>query len=144
MAIDPRTPVLIGTGQVVQRAEGIDDARDAVALMGEAITLAAADAGLKSVPNPDAIRVVSLLSWKYGNPAALIAEDLGLTPRETGLSAMGGNTPQTLVNKASREKTSARQRAQRAQQQPHAPPELLHQRWRRRTPTRAASRTRRG
>jgi acetyl-CoA C-acetyltransferase len=103
MAIDPRTPVLIGTGQVVQRAEGIDDARDAVALMGEAITLAAADAGLKSVPNPDAIRVVSLLSWKYGNPAALIAEDLGLTPRETGLSAMGGNTPQTLVNKASRE-----------------------------------------
>ena len=103
MAIDPRTPVLIGTGQVVQRAEGIDDARDAVALMGEAITLAAADAGLTSVPNPDAIRVVSLLSWKYGNPAALIAEDLGLTPRETGLSAMGGNTPQTLVNKASRE-----------------------------------------
>jgi acetyl-CoA C-acetyltransferase len=103
MAIDPRTPVLIGTGQVVQRAEGIDDARDAVALMGEAITLAAADAGLSSVPNPDAIRVVSLLSWKYGNPAALIAEDLGLTPRETGLSAMGGNTPQTLVNKASRE-----------------------------------------
>ena len=103
MAIDPRTPVLIGTGQVVQRAEGIDDARDAVALMGEAITLAAADAGLSSVPNPDAIRVVSLLSWKYGNPAALIAEDLGLSPRETGLSAMGGNTPQTLVNKASRE-----------------------------------------
>ena len=103
MAIDPRTPVLIGTGQVVQRAEGIDDARDAVALMGEAITLAAADAGLSSVPNPDAIRVVSLLSWKYGNPAALIADDLGLSPRETGLSAMGGNTPQTLVNKASRE-----------------------------------------
>lgn len=103
MAIDPRTPVLIGTGQVVQRAEGIDDARDAVALMGEAITLAAQDAGLSSVPNPDAIRVVSLLSWKYGNPAQLIAEDLGLSPRETGLSAMGGNTPQTLVNSASRE-----------------------------------------
>ena len=103
MAIDPRTPVLIGTGQVVQRAEGIDDARDAVALMGEAITLAANDAGLSSVPNPDAIRVVSLLSWKYGNPAQLIAEDLGLSPRETGLSAMGGNTPQTLVNSASRE-----------------------------------------
>ena len=103
MAIDPRTPVLIGTGQVVQRAEGIDDARDAVALMGEAITLAAHDAGLSSVPNPDALRVVNLLSWKYGNPAQLISEDLGLSPRETGYSAMGGNTPQTLVNIASRE-----------------------------------------
>lgn len=103
MALDPRTPVLIGTGQVVQHAQGLDDARDAVALMGEAITLAASDAGLSGVPNPDAIRVVSLLSWKYGNPAALIAQDLGLTPRETGLSAMGGNTPQTLMNKASLE-----------------------------------------
>jgi acetyl-CoA C-acetyltransferase len=103
MTIDPRTPVLIGTGQVLQRAEGLDDARDPVALMVEAITLAASDAGLSSVPNPDAIRVVSLLSWKYGNPAQFIAEDLGLTPREMGLSAMGGNTPQTLVNAASRQ-----------------------------------------
>ena len=103
MTIDPRTPVLIGTGQVLQRAEGLDDARDPVALMVEAITLAASDAGLSSVPNPDAIRVVSLLSWKYGNPAHFIAEDLGLTPRELGLSAMGGNTPQTLVNTASRQ-----------------------------------------
>lgn len=103
MTIDLRTPVLIGTGQVLQRAEGLDDARDPVALMVEAITLAASDAGLSSVPNPDAIRVVSLLSWKYGNPAQFIAEDLGLTPRELGLSAMGGNTPQTLVNAASRQ-----------------------------------------
>jgi len=103
MTIEPRTPVLIGTGQALQRAEGLDDARDPVALMVEAITLAASDAGLSSVPNPDAIRVVSLLSWKYGNPAQFIAEDLGLTPREMGLSAMGGNTPQTLVNAASRQ-----------------------------------------
>jgi acetyl-CoA C-acetyltransferase len=71
--------------------------------MVEAITLAASDAGLSCVPKPDAIRVVSLLSWKYGNPAQFIAEDLGLTPRELGLSAMGGNTPQTLVNAASRQ-----------------------------------------
>jgi len=103
MTLDPRTPVLIGTGQFVQRAHGLDDARDPVALMVEAITLAATDAGLASVPNPDAIRVVNLLSWKYGNPAHLIAQDLSLNPREFGMSAMGGNTPQTLVNAASRQ-----------------------------------------
>lgn len=103
MTIDPRTPVLIGTGQVVQRAEGLDDARDPVALMVEAISLAATDAGLASVPNPDALRVVNLLTWKYGNPAHFIANDLGLTPRELGYSAMGGNTPQTLVNAASKQ-----------------------------------------
>ena len=58
MTLDPRTPVLIGTGQVVQRANGLDDARDPIALMVEAISNAAADAGLSSVPNPDALRVV--------------------------------------------------------------------------------------
>ena len=103
MTLDPRTPVLIGTGQVVQRAEGIDGALDAVAMMVQAIEIAAKDAGLASVPNPDSIRVVNLLSWKYGNPAQFIAEDLRLTPREFGYSAMGGNTPQTLVNAASRQ-----------------------------------------
>ena len=103
MTLDPRTPVLIGTGQVVQRAEGLDDALDAVGMMVQAIEKAAADAGLTSVPNPDSIRVVNLLSWKYGNPAQFIAEDLKLSPRELGYSAMGGNTPQTLVNAASRQ-----------------------------------------
>jgi acetyl-CoA C-acetyltransferase len=103
MTLDPRTPVLIGTGQVVQRANGLDDATDAVGMMVQAIEKAATDAGLSSVPNPDSIRVVNLLSWKYGNPAQFIAEDLKLTPREFGYSAMGGNTPQTLVNAASRQ-----------------------------------------
>lgn len=103
MTIDPRTPVLIGSGQILQRADGLDDAKDPVALMVDAIVEATADAGLSSVPSPDAIRVVSLLSWKYGNPARLIADDLGLAPRETALSAMGGNTPQTLMNTAARQ-----------------------------------------
>lgn len=88
---------------MVQRTENLAEALDPVAMMVEAIRRATADAGLTAVPDADAIRVVSLLSWKYGNPARFIADDLGLAPRETGLSAMGGNTPQTLVNAASRE-----------------------------------------
>lgn len=101
MAIDPRTPVIIGTGQVLQRSDSPTDAMDPVAMMVEAIRTAASDAGLSTVPSPDAIRVVGLLAWNYGNPAHFIAQDLGLSPRELGLSGMGGNTPQTLVNKAS-------------------------------------------
>jgi len=101
MAIDPRTPVIIGTGQVLQRSDSPADAMDPVAMMVEAIRAASSDAGLSSVPSPDSIRVVGLLAWNYGNPAHFIAQDLGLSPRELGLSGMGGNTPQTLVNKAS-------------------------------------------
>ena len=96
--IDPRTPVLVGAGQFQHRAAGLDDALDASALMAEAIRLAAADAGLADVPQPDSIRVVSLLSWKYHNPARVVGDRLGLGPREYAVTTMGGNSPQTLVN----------------------------------------------
>ena len=98
MSLDPRTPVLIGAGQFVHHAVGLTDALDASALMCEAIRAAADDAGLTSVPNPDSVRVVGLLSWKYGDPAWVVANQLGLTPRETAATTMGGNGPQTLVN----------------------------------------------
>ncbi|MDO8363797.1 MAG: acetyl-CoA acetyltransferase [Actinomycetota bacterium] len=98
MSLDPRTPVLVGAGQFLHRAAGLEDALDASALMCEAVRLAAADAGLSSVPNPDSVRVVSLLSWKYGDPAWVVASQLGLSPRETAITTMGGNSPQTLVN----------------------------------------------
>ena len=46
MPLDPRTPVLIGAGQVTHRAASVDDGREPVALMCDAIERAAADAGL--------------------------------------------------------------------------------------------------
>ncbi len=98
MSLDPRTPVLIGAGQFLHRAAGLDDALDASALMVEAIRAAATDAGLSAVPSPDAIRVVGLLSWRYHNPAWVVAQQLGVEPRELAVTTMGGNSPQTLVN----------------------------------------------
>ena len=73
------------------------------ALMEAAIVAAAADAGLAGPPAFDSIRVVSSLSWKYGNPAWVIAERLGQSPRELAYTTAGGNTPQTLVNTTSQE-----------------------------------------
>ena len=98
MTLDPRTPVLVGAGQFLNKAKGLDDALDASNLMAEAIRAAATDAGLDTVPNPDSLRVVGLLCWNYGDPAFVVAERLGLTPRQTAVSTMGGNSPQTLVN----------------------------------------------
>lgn len=66
--------------------------------MCEAIRAAAADAGLAAVPAVDSIRVVSLLSWRYGDPGLVVAQQLGLSPRETAATTMGGNSPQALVN----------------------------------------------
>jgi len=97
-SLDPRTPVLIGAGQFLHRASGLDDSLEPTALMAEAVRAAATDAGLSGVPNPDSVRVVGLLSWRYGDPAFVLAEQMGLSPRETAVTTMGGNSPQTLVN----------------------------------------------
>ncbi|MFZ9629629.1 MAG: acetyl-CoA acetyltransferase [Ilumatobacteraceae bacterium] len=97
-SIDPRTPVLVGAGQVVQHVTGIDDALDPSALMAEAARRAATDAGLDTVPAVDSVRVIGLLSWRYGDPGAVVAQQLGLSPRQTAVTPMGGNGPQSLVN----------------------------------------------
>ena len=103
MTIDPRSPVIVGVGQFLHRADGVDDALEPAALMEAAIRAAGTDAGLAGPPDFDSIRVVSSLSWKYRNPAWIIAERLGQTPRELAYTASGGNTPQSLVNKTALE-----------------------------------------
>lgn len=102
MPLDPRTPVLVGTGQLLQRVAP-DEALEPVDMIAEAARRAAEDAGAPAILQAvDSIRVVALLSWRYVNHAALIAQRIGATPAETAYTSMGGNTPQTLVNKTAR------------------------------------------
>lgn len=103
MSLDPRTPVIIGVGQALQRPAGVDDARSPAQLIADAVRAAAADAGLTGVPDVDSLRVVQLLSWRYRDPARFVAEELGITAGETVYTTSGGNTPQMLVNKTALE-----------------------------------------
>jgi acetyl-CoA C-acetyltransferase len=96
--IDPRTPVLIGVGQLNERGQ---DAPEPVDLLVEAARRAIADSGAKgAVAAISSVRVVKLLSWRYRNPAALVAERLGAAPRHTSYSTDGGHTPQAMLGKA--------------------------------------------
>jgi acetyl-CoA C-acetyltransferase len=96
--IDPRTPVIVGAGQVTQRAEP-PDALEPVDLIAEAARLAAADAKAPGLlQRVESVRTVLLLSWRYVNAAALVAERIGASPRQTAVTTMGGNSPQTLLN----------------------------------------------
>lgn len=103
MSLDPRTPVIVGVGQFLHRADGLDDALEPAALIAEAVRAAASDASLGSVPGADSLRIVQLLSWRYRNPPRFVAERLGISPRELAYTTGGGNTPQSLVNATSRE-----------------------------------------
>ena len=97
--LDPRTPVLIGAGQLSQRVDQGADVLEPVDLMVEALRRAEADAGVPGVlARADSVRAIAQLSWRYGDPGALVGERVGATPRQTVYTSMGGNYAQTVVN----------------------------------------------
>lgn len=95
MSLDPRTPVLVGAGQVNQREESAGT--EPVDLMAAAAREAADPRVLAAV---DSIRVVNLLSWRYRDPGLLLGACVGATEAATQYSGIGGNTPQSLLNQA--------------------------------------------
>ena len=111
MAIDPRTPVLVGAGQVTVRPEPerpLTERAEPVDLMVQAVQAAAEDcgaggAGRRLLQRAPSIRVVLPLSWHYANPGLLVAERLGLDPADSVLSSVGGNTPLVLAAATARD-----------------------------------------
>ena len=102
--LDPRTPVLVGGGQVSNRVDRGETALEPVELLTEAARRAAADTGVADAAGVlaavDAVRVAHILSWPYRDPGALVAERIGAAGcRLTGYATIGGNVPQLLVNR---------------------------------------------
>jgi acetyl-CoA C-acetyltransferase len=100
--LDPRTPVLIGAGQLTNRVDRGDATLEPAAMMAEAARRAADDAraGTGLLASIDSVRVVMLLSWRYRDPGLAVARRIGADPADTALGSVGGNTPQALVNEA--------------------------------------------
>ncbi|ORA29933.1 acetyl-CoA acetyltransferase [Mycobacterium aquaticum] len=103
MPTDPRTPVLVGYGQINQRDE--NPGREPVDLMVTAARNAADPRVLEAV---DSVRVVNLLSWRYRDPGLLLAQRIGARNASTRYTGIGGNVPQTLVNEACRDVAAGR------------------------------------
>lgn len=108
--IDPRTPVVIGGGQWSNRVDRDASPVEPVDLAAEALRRAAADSGAGTgaggadvLAGADTVWVIRMLSWRYADPAALVAQRLGASPTDTGVSPIGGNEPQTLVSRACRD-----------------------------------------
>jgi acetyl-CoA C-acetyltransferase len=99
MPVNPRTPVLVGYGQLNHHADPAAEgnAKEPVDLMAEAARQAAEPRVLEAV---DAIRVVNLLSAHYRDPGLLLGQRIGADRPTTRYSGVGGNVPQSLVNQA--------------------------------------------
>jgi acetyl-CoA C-acetyltransferase len=97
------TPVLVGVGQVLQRAEDPRAAAEPLQLMVDALRRAGDDAGApKLLARADSIYVLRGM-WRYGDPGRAIARRLGAAPAETVGTPYGGNFSQACVIDAARE-----------------------------------------
>ncbi|HUZ43773.1 MAG TPA: acetyl-CoA acetyltransferase [Acidimicrobiales bacterium] len=106
MPLDPRTPVIVGVGQLTRRPpnpaspEWVLGADEPVDMMAEALRRAGQDSGGGDalLARADRVAVVALMSWSYRNPALMLAERLGASPADLVLTGTGGNSPQGLVD----------------------------------------------
>lgn len=95
-----RTPVIAGAAQVSRRPAGPEDLVRPIDLMAEASSAALADAGGGLGSRVDRMGVVESLGWRVPDAARLLAAQVGLDPRETVLTATGGNGPLSLLHEA--------------------------------------------
>lgn len=96
--LDPRTPVLVGLGELVRRPGKMGDRAPAV-LMAEAVRAAVADAGVGDrILRGAAMGVVPSAAWPDGDPGRSVCELLGISAPTLRTSMQGGNGPQVLAN----------------------------------------------
>jgi acetyl-CoA C-acetyltransferase len=107
------TPVLVGAAQFSERRFEPPAAYEPLALMARTAERAAEDAGggRRLLESVDDLAVVSIVSWQYKNLPRAVAEKLGLNPEREVITAVGGNTPQWLVNQFARRIREGKTRA---------------------------------
>jgi acetyl-CoA C-acetyltransferase len=101
-ATDPRAPCIIGVGQRTWRP---DEAGEAGApeplVMWEDVARVAVDdsgAGSAVLDRLDSLQIVYCQTWQYDDPPERLSARLGVSPRHSYYSGIGGTTPQVLVN----------------------------------------------
>ena len=99
--MNPRTPVLVGVGQILNRIEDLDDAFEPLEMMLQASLAAEKDTEVGRVlAEAQSVRVVRGI-WGYENPAKVIAERIGAAGAETVGTLIGGNQNQAVINATS-------------------------------------------
>jgi acetyl-CoA C-acetyltransferase len=105
MSTQQRSPLLVGVAQVLQPKfdpEDIASALDPLQLIREATTRALNDAHLLP-SHVDTVAVIDSIGWQPANAAALVADACSISASRLICAPIGGNTPQALINRLSRE-----------------------------------------
>ena len=101
MAIDPRSPCIIGVAQRTVHP-GTGPSPEPLELWREVTVRAALDAHAKRevLAEADSLQIVYCMAWSYDSPVDRLADALGIGPKHRLYSGIGGTTPQVLVDDA--------------------------------------------
>jgi acetyl-CoA C-acetyltransferase len=92
--------VLIGVAQEIRRPESVDQFCHPFDFMARVIRSAAEDAGSDQLLSAaDSLHIVNMFSWTPKDAPRGVAEKLGISPKTQEYTAIGGNSPQWLVNR---------------------------------------------
>ena len=96
MAGDPRRALIAGVGQATWRG---GDAPDPITMCAEVINSASLDSGAGGalLGRATALGVVDIASRRWKDPASLIAKQLGIEPKLTLRTELGGDGPLRLI-----------------------------------------------
>ena len=109
--IEPRTPILVGSGQVSDFDTPPEAGTSAIDMIERAARTAAADTGaskrlLASLDSVCILRLYTDTSWRFQspfgkctNPPAAVAGRLGVVQARLHYTHPGGNMPQYMVNR---------------------------------------------
>jgi len=99
--MSPLHPVIVGVGQITCRPQEHETAPHALQLVQSAAEACVEDSRCPTIlSHTDSVTVVNMFSWEYNDPAGQFCEMLRITPKVKEYTAIGGNTPQWLVNRA--------------------------------------------
>jgi acetyl-CoA C-acetyltransferase len=94
------TPVIVGVGEVIDRPDRVEDAREPLTLMAQALRAADDDAGAGLLKQAESLEVIAFISWRYADPAAQLCKLLGITPQRQVNASVGGEPPTRLIHEA--------------------------------------------
>ena len=102
MISDPaRTPVIVGVGQINDRAGADEEGLDSIGLMAAAIRAADADAGGGFAAHCDWLAIVPQISFRELDPVTLLPAALGIAPEHVRQAPIAsGDTPILYLNDA--------------------------------------------
>ncbi len=94
------TPVIVGVGEIKDRPVDRAAGQEPAALIEAALRRAEADVGATLLTRLNSLDVINVVSWRYDDLPALLAERLGAAPRWQRHGEIGGQSPVQFLHEA--------------------------------------------